>query len=233
LAAAGYHVIAFDRPPYGLTEKRGDMDFSRAAQTDFTVHFMDTLNIDSAIMVGHSAGGTIIADMALRYPERVEALVFVAGAVGTARGGSPIGTLLRFPPIARWAQVIGRYVVTPDFFSNLLQDAYADPAFMTPEIAAGYQTPLAVQGWDEAFVGILRDSGGNSLDVNTLADVHLPTLLIWGESDTWVPLSVGENLHTVMQGSELIAYPNVGHLPMEENATQFNQDLITFLANAN
>src|SRR5689334_18053527 len=41
LAEAGYHVVAFDRPPFGLTEKRTDIDYSRAAMTEFTVNFMD------------------------------------------------------------------------------------------------------------------------------------------------------------------------------------------------
>jgi pimeloyl-ACP methyl ester carboxylesterase len=232
LAEAGYHVIAFDRPPFGLTEKRADIDFSRAAMTDFTVHFMDALGIESAALVGHSAGGGIIADLALRYPERVDSLVFVDGAVGGG-GSSLVGTLLHFPPIARWAQIIARYTVSPEYFSNLLQTAYGSPDFMTPEIAAGYQTPLAVRGWDEAFVGVLRDSGGSAIDVNQLANVEVPVLLIWGENDTWVSLRAGENLHTIMSESQLITYPNVGHLPMEENPEQFNLDLITFLDSTN
>ncbi|NWF68853.1 MAG: alpha/beta hydrolase [Chloroflexi bacterium] len=234
LAEAGYRVIAFDRPPYGLTEKRADMSLSRAAQTDFTVAFMDALDIDSAIMVGHSAGGTVIADMALRYPERVDALVFVAGAVGSMSGGPPfVGTLLSFPPITRWAQIIARLAVTPDFFGNTLRSAYGSPDFMTPEMAAGYATPLQVRDWDIGFVGILRDSGGNALDASGLSAVTVPTLLIWGENDTWVPLRVGENLHSSMTGSTLITYPNVGHLPQEENPAQFNADLIAFLAASN
>jgi pimeloyl-ACP methyl ester carboxylesterase len=234
LAEAGYHVVAFDRPPYGLTEKRADIDLSRAAMTDFTVHLMDALNIDSATLVGHSAGGGIIADMAIRYPERVEALVFIDGAIGSGGSNSSlVGTLLRFPPITRWAQIVARYVVTPDFFSERLRSAYGSPDFMTPEIVAGYQTPLLVEGWDEAFVGVLRDSGGSAIDRTQLGEVTVPTLLIWGQNDTWVPLSAGETIHSIIQGSELITYPNVGHLPMEENPTQFNQDLIAFLDSSN
>jgi pimeloyl-ACP methyl ester carboxylesterase len=79
----------------------------------------------------------------------------------------------------------------------------------------------------------MRDSGSNALDAAQLGAVTLPTLLIWGENDTWVPLRVGENLHSVIEGSQLITYANVGHLPMEENPAQFNLDLITFLSATN
>ncbi|MFN8373993.1 MAG: alpha/beta hydrolase [Anaerolineae bacterium] len=234
LAEAGYHVIAFDRPPYGLTEKRADMDLSRAAQTDFTVHLMDALHIETAVMVGHSAGGTVIADMALRYPERIDGLVFVSGAVGTMSGGpSFMGVLLSFPPITRWGQVVAHYIVTPEFMANILRGAYRSPNFMTPEIATGYQTPLSVRGWDAAFIGIMRDSGGNFIDANQLASIDIPTLLVWGQNDTWVPLSIGENLRSIIPGSQIIVYPNVGHLAMEENPEQFNHDLITFLSTIN
>ena len=88
-------MVAFDRPAFGLTERPMPGDFPNGvnpytadAQADLTVGLMDELGIEQAVLVGNSAGGTIAAHTALRYPERVKALVLVDAAI-YGGGGSP------------------------------------------------------------------------------------------------------------------------------------------------
>ena len=59
--------------------------------------------------------------------------------------------------------------------------------------------------------------------------LDVPVLIIWGEEDTWVPIQVGRNLRDHLPDSTWITYPDVGHLPMEENIEQFNADMLRFL----
>lgn len=249
LAEAGYRVIAFDRPPFGLSDKSPDVDYSLDAQVALTAGLMDSLSIESAVVVGHSAGGGVIAHFATLYPERVNALVFVAGAVRVtsqtappapqaaeeASNPSPLGGLFEMAanldPNSAFAQAAVRAFLTPERFAGLLSSTYFDPATMTEEIAAGYQRPLQIAGWEIAFLAYFasRTQITADLDLEAFAALDAPVLIIWGEEDTWVTPDVGQDLHAFLPESQLITYALVGHMPMEENVAQFNADLLTFL----
>lgn len=251
LAEAGYRVIAFDRPPYGLSAKVGDnIPYSPAALADFTARVMDTLGVDKAVLVGQSQGGSVVGYFAIKYPERVEKLVFVSAAlrptddpvpvasggtsnrVGGALGLPPVvNSLLSFPSIARWARIGIRTFVTPDFSTSILKSAYHDPNFMTADIAAGYSKQLQVVGWDEALLGQLRGSSVQAEPITAaqISDIRAPVMIVWGQDDEWVPLAVGERLHELLPDATYVTYPNVGHLPHEEMAASFNVDLLAFL----
>lgn len=250
LADAGYRVIAFDRPPYGLSAKTGEgIPYSQRAQAEFTAAFMSSVGIQSAVLVGHSMGGGVIGYFAALYPERVDSLVFVDGAVRVAEaapaGGSGatrlndtvgippfVNSLLTFPPINRWARLAIRTFVQPDMFTSMQRSAYYDPEVVTPEVAAGYQEQLRVVGWDEALIEILRGSafGDAPLTEAGLAAVEVPALIVWGAEDTWVPISAGERLRDLLPNNTFVVYPQTGHLPMEEQPEAFNRDLLAFLA---
>ena len=251
LAEAGYRVIAFDRPPYGLSAKTGtNIPYSPNALADFTAHFMDALKIQKAILIGQSQGGGVIGYFAVKYPERVEKLVLVSAAlrptddpnpaasggtgsrVGGALGLPPfVNTLLGFPSFGRWAQIGIRSFVTPDFSTNILKSAYHDPKFMTPEVAAGYSKQLKVVGWDEALLGQLKGSSTTAEPITAaqISAIAVPVMIAWGQDDTWVPMSVGERLHQLLPKATYVTYPNAGHLVHEEVVDAFNTDLLAFL----
>jgi pimeloyl-ACP methyl ester carboxylesterase len=254
LATAGYRAIAFDRPPYGLSAKTGaNIPMTPSALADFTAATLDALGIEQAVIVGQSQGGGVAGYFTVRYPDRVRSLVWVAAALRPSDDPVPTGTggtgsrvegalglppfvngLLQVPSFSRWAQLGIRTFVTPDFSINILRSAYYDPALISPEIIEGSTRQLRVTGWDEALLNQLR--GGSFTPEPLLADeiaaIPVPVLIIWGAEDTWVPLSVGERLHDLLPESSLLAYPNVGHLPHEENPARFNADLLVFLEEA-
>ena len=69
-------AVALDLKGFGLSDKSFDEDYSHPAQADFVADMMTALDIQSATLVGHSMGGNGLAHFALKYPERVEGLVF-------------------------------------------------------------------------------------------------------------------------------------------------------------
>jgi pimeloyl-ACP methyl ester carboxylesterase len=241
LAEAGYRVVAYDRPPFGLSDKNPALDYSPAAAANQALGLMNALDIETATLVGHSAGGSVIAHFATDYADRVDGMVFVAGAVGYDRGSEPagndsaLGGLFQFAaslnPDSPLAHQLVRAFVTPERFIDLLRDAYYDPDIVTDEVAAGYLRILQIEGWEGAFLALLQSPADTpSPDLDTLAQSTMPILLIWGEEDTWVPLVVGQRLHQLLPVADWITYSDVGHLPMEETVEQFNTDLLAFLA---
>lgn len=81
VAAAGFHVVAFDRRGFGESESP-DVPFSHLLDLEA---LLDRLSIHAAILVGASDGGALAIDFALDNPERTVGLVLV----GTSLGGAP------------------------------------------------------------------------------------------------------------------------------------------------
>jgi pimeloyl-ACP methyl ester carboxylesterase len=82
--AEDWRVIAFDRPPFGYSQKALPRDFgelnpySSRGQAEFGVLLMDALGLDEAVLVGHSAGGAAALAAAARYPDRIRGLLLVS-----------------------------------------------------------------------------------------------------------------------------------------------------------
>lgn len=227
-AAAGYRAVAFDLPPFGLTEKRADMDFSHPAQAAFTAALMDVLDIESATLFGHSMGTSVMLHFAAAYPERVARLVIVDGAVNISSGPGFLSGLLHFPPLARWMEIILSNV-PPDQLTGLLDAAFYDPDYITPELRAKYTRALTVDNWAGGLVGLTRDAGRSSIPQEQLQAISAPMLIIWGEEDAVIGVERGQQLLNIFPDALWVAYPQVGHNPMEENADQFNEDVLAFL----
>ncbi len=241
LAEAGYRVIAFDRPPYGLSAKVGDdLPLSITDQAHFTIAVMDALNIERATLVGHSMGGGVIAYAGVLYPERIERLVFVDGAVRVVENdvigaqGSPVLTsIVNFYAVEWWARLGMRAFLRPDSFAGFQRTAYYDQSAVPDETIDAYGRALQVENWDRAVLDIFfRDPSQDiPLTGDQLRAVTIPSLIVWGENDTWVPPEIGVTLRDLLPNNSYVTYPQVGHLPMEEVPAQFNADLIAFLAN--
>jgi pimeloyl-ACP methyl ester carboxylesterase len=245
LVDAGYRVVAYDRPPFGLSEKSANIPLTLDAQADQAVALMDALDIEQATLVGHSAGGGVISALTVNYPERIDALVFVAGAVplpvenedqAQDNNDSPLGGLgelaANLDPANPIARQIVRQFLTRDRFADILVSAYHPSFEVTDDIRAGYSRVLLAEDWELGLLTLLTaDRASDPFDVETFITNAQAVLvaIIWGEEDTWVPLTRGEQLAQGLPDAELITYPAVGHLPMEEDSTQFNADLLAFL----
>ncbi len=230
LVEAGYRVIAYDRPPFGLSDKDFALDYSPAAQADQLAGLLDQLGIERATFVGHSAGGALLARFAVRHPDRIEQMVLAAAAFLAGGGGPPagIGAAINWPPLTRWGEVLIPTVLTRDRLANIIAGFYADPAQMTPEVAAGYYRALEVPGFAAGFMGLIRDTG-SSVTETDVRDFVMPVLLLWGESDRVVPLRQAERLLSTLPDATLQVIPDAGHQPMEETPDEFNRLLIEWL----
>lgn len=230
LAEAGFRVLALDLRGFGLADKTFEADYSHPAQADFVMAVMSAVGIERAVLVGHSMGGNVIAHAALRHPQRVTGLVFVAGAVslGAPPAFSP-AVLLNVPPVRQWARVLLTRALTPDQVAETQLSAYAVKDVVTPAVREGYLNVLTVRDWDLALLGVVRDSAANGL-TQPLSAITAPVMIVWGEQDSWVPLDPrGLALRQAFPSARWVTYPGIGHLPQEEAPAQFNRDLIAFL----
>lgn len=233
LALAGYDVYAIDLLGFGLSEKGWHHDYHHAAQAERVMGVMDALGIERAVLVGHSMGGNVAAHLALSHPERVSRLVLVSASIlsdqadGNGMLPVPVG-LLDIPGARRWGQLLIREFVPAEFESMLFDAAYQD-SMINATIVEGYRRSLYTSGWDLGLMGIMRHGTDNDLSL-PVSDLSIPTLLIWGAQDSWVPVQQGEMLQALIPGAEYVEFADVGHLPMHEVPGGFNAAVLNFLA---
>ena len=83
VAAAGFHVVAFDNRGFGSSDKPKS-GYTAAAYANLTVDLLDSLHLSDVVLVGHSMGGEIAALATLRAPQKVRGLVLIdAAGLGT------------------------------------------------------------------------------------------------------------------------------------------------------
>ena len=218
-------VIAFDRPGFGLTSRpmpgdwQGESPYSAESQVNLTVGLLDAQGIQKAVLVGHSAGGSIAVLTALRFPERVSALVLVSPAVyGSGGGPSWLRPLLAIPHVRRWGPLFVRWLASRG--ESLLASAWHDPKRIQPDALAGYAKGWKVDNWDRALWEFAL--AGRPLGLEAQLDrLRVPTLVITGDDDRWVPTEQSVRLAREVPDAELVVLQACGHLAQEEQPAEF------------
>lgn len=225
-------TVGFDRPGFGLTERplawTGENPYAAQSQVALTLGLMDSLGIDKAVLVGHSAGGEIALLTALTHPERVAALVLVAPAVG-AGGGLPawLRSLLATPQARRLGPLLVRRI--RDQGRTILQQSWHDPRLLTPEVIAGYEIPLRAENWDRGLWEFTLAAGPTDVS-DRLAEIRVPTLVVTCDDDRIVPMQRAAELANTVPDAELVVLAACGHLPHEERPQAFLDAVASFLA---
>ena len=225
-------VIAFDRPAFGLTERpltwEGTNPYSPEAQVALVIGLLDHFEVQQAILVGNSAGGTVAMQVALAHPERVSALILVDPAVYSG-GGAPalVRPLLATPQMRHLGPLIARQIQVRG--PELIELAWHDPALITPETLELYKRPLQVNNWDKALWELTIASRASGL-AERLSEFTLPVLVITGDDDRIVPTADSIRLAGELPEAALVVIAQAGHVPHEERPAEFMQAIEAFLA---
>src|SRR5256884_7219412 len=87
VGAGGSRVTAFDNRGLGFSGKPAT-GYDNASYARLTVALLDSLHLPDAVLVGHSMGGAVAAEVAIAHPERVRGLVLI-GSAGPRPPGAP------------------------------------------------------------------------------------------------------------------------------------------------
>ncbi|MCX5979099.1 MAG: alpha/beta hydrolase [Chloroflexi bacterium] len=237
LAASGWYVVALDLPGFGLAEKGWGGAYDHASHARFVLAAMDQMQINQAVLAGHSMGGNVVSWVAALAPERIRALALIDAAIvsPTVTPSSAASTALSLPPLRRATRILIRSAFTEATFGELLSSAFAVKSAATPEMIRGYAAASRLPEWDAALLGVLRDGSKNALtqpiaEIVSRAGAPIPTLILWGADDSWVPLSAGESLRDALPAATYVVLPGLGHVPFEEDPEVFTRAMQEWLA---
>jgi pimeloyl-ACP methyl ester carboxylesterase len=206
-------LISVDLPGHGLTGAWPRDEYTVEAYADFIEVLVDTLNLDRFVLVGHSLGGAVAWSFAATRPNRVSQLILVDSAGYPRDGGeAPLPTrLARLPVVGD----IGIYFKPERLVRRSLEEMYADPAMVTPERIKRTAELQRFPGNREATLQRARTQ--EPLDPTPLKRLSVPTLILWGAQDRWVPIADAFRFQHDIKGAKLEIFEKLGHNPMEED----------------
>jgi non-heme chloroperoxidase len=182
------------------------------------VALLDALGIDAAILVGHSAGSVVAQQVAVDHPGRVLGLALVGAfhAFGRNPGAHELWDAVRD-----------------------LEDP-VDPAFVrefqescvTGELPAGYLDAIVAESlkvrafvWRAYLRGLLDAPAPLESGL-----IRAPVLVLWGELDAYCPRGDQDAIVAGAVAARLVTYPEAGHCPHWEAASEVAAELTAFAA---
>ena len=178
--------------------------------------FLASLELEKAVIVGHSSASFVARRFALDNPTRTAGVVLESSPL-TLRGNPTLERLVA--ALATMSDPLDPKFVS-DFVAGTVKSV--DPNFQSEMAAESGRVPLHV--WRQAFEALLHDD-----DTAELPAVGAPTLLIWGDRDSLVPREHQERLASLIRSSRLATYAGVGHTPHWEAPERFAADLVAFV----
>ncbi len=219
-----YRVIRLDLPGYGLTGPNSSRDYSMRWYVHFLDSFMKKMNIRSCYLAGNSLGGHIACDFAVESKDSVKKLILIDSGGYPVDDGGILAVKMARNPLLR---PLVRYV-TPRFFVAMnIKQVYGNKGRISDEIVDRYYELLLRDGNRETFIVMENNKSEDSSA--KIKEIHIPTLILWGNRDKSIPVRFAEVFHRDIQGSRLIVYDGVGHVPQEEIPEKTALDVLSFL----
>jgi pimeloyl-ACP methyl ester carboxylesterase len=223
LLAKDFSVIAIDLPGFGKSEKSTTFTYSFDNYANLVLACLDHFQIKVAYVAGHSMGGQIALNTALKAPERVKKLILFCSSGYLPRAKN----YLIYSSYLPFFHLIAKRKINSQSVVRNLRNVFYDHSYITEDQIEEYGRPLRDKNFPRSLVRLLRHREGD-LYSEQLKEIKTPTLLLWGKEDKVVPLPIGKKLAKDLPNAKLISYEQAGHLVTEEKAQQLYKDIHSF-----
>lgn len=204
-----HDTYAMDLPGHGATA--GPHCESVQGYRDTIGEFTEGMALEPAVLIGHSIGARAALALAAHAPELVEALVLVSMYT---RWHAPAAVLKTLSQAVETGGTVplDESLLSPKATESVLQWARRQQN----------------RGLAEALLNDWTATAAHDA-IADLEQVKQPVLLIVGADDPRMTVAEAEELAAKAEQAQLVVIPEAGHLPMVEQAQEFDEALDTFL----
>jgi pimeloyl-ACP methyl ester carboxylesterase len=228
-----HRVIACDLPGFGHSPPPPG-EISIEGYADTLAALLTTLGVDTAAVVGHSMGGHVSAELAVRHPERVARLALIS-ASGLSTYHDPDGArLLRLLRRAPHASAYGRWIAAhadalaarPGLRNVVFSAHTAHPARLPAPLVAEQLRGAGAPVLLAALKALHESDMGPRLE-----RIACPTSIVWGRRDRLIAYRDAARFHELIGSSRApVVYEDTGHLVQLERPDAYNALLGEFLS---
>ena len=234
--AKDYKVVAIDLRGYNDSDKPAQKEAYVMAEFIADVKgVIEGLGYDRCILVGHDWGGAIAWNFAYAYPNLVEKLIVLnmPHPAKFAEGLRSPQQLLRSSymflfqlPIVPEALIqLGDYQALESAFLGMA----VNKAAFTQEDIGAYKDAFAKRGALTAALNYYRNIFKQGLPSQDWSVLDVPTLMIWGESDTALGKELTYGTEAYVRDFQIKYIPNCSHWVQQEQPQLVNQYIREFL----
>ena len=193
----GERIMAVDLPGHGKSAGVGHHTIQDYAAS--IVDFMDALNLSRAVLIGHSMGGAIALEVAIRWSQRVLGLGLISSAERLRVSPDLLRNAADPLKAAEAVHMVIEYSFAPGTHARLKE--LAEQRMAEARSSVLYGDFLACDAFDPG---------------NGAAHIFVPTLVLFGSQDKMVPLQSGKALAEQITGARLEVVEAAGHMVMLE-----------------
>lgn len=205
-----HRVIRVDPPGYGASPRTKWAGMSTADRADAVCELIDHLDVSPVVLIGHSAGGAVVAHIAAHRPNQVAACVLISATGPTAHlARAPMHLLaqpLRLAPVRTvLAPAIRRLYAMQGFPRYLTDD---ERAFALLDAAA-------------------LDFGQHRAN---LAALRSPTMVAWATDDPVIPTQTFRALADAVPAGPRLEFPDGAHNVQKTHAVEIADAITAFVS---
>lgn len=230
LSAHG-RVIALDLPGFGFSDPPHDGDYGISNYARLLGQFLESLHIEQATLVCHDLGGPISLTYALRHPDKYDRLIILDTFLHRDLPPWPLSMrMAKIRPIGEIFMWLGGKSI----IRTGLEEGVIDKSRMSDGVVKRYYMPDGnPDKLNRSMLGTLRMGYMEDLEFieKNLKTIQKPTLILWGEKDIYLPISLGNRIHNDITGSQMERIPNCGHFIPEDQPELATKIIVAFLNN--
>lgn len=218
-------IISIDLPGHGLTGPHPRHDYSIENYVSIIREFILRLNTGPVVIAGNSLGGWIAWEFALKHPELTRQLILLDSAGFIEADSVPLPFRMARTP---FLNKIVKFAIKRQVIERYVQQVYSTHEIINDALVSRYHDLFNREGNLEAFFYFVNKT--EFIDhTPQLRKIKVPTLILWGEEDKWIPVSYGHRFVNTIPDAELVIFENTGHIPMEELPALTSSEVATFV----
>ena len=226
MSAEGYDCYLLDLPNFGYST-RETAETQVIARETLVVNFMETIApTEEWILAGHSMGGGVSMNIACEND--LEALMLFCPSEISSAGNTMMGSLATNSMISKMMDIIFKTVLSSDLIVKAaVYMTTGDMAYAKSYDASLLADPLMIPGTGSGM--LLSSVNAKNTDMNALAEIDTPTLLVWANSDNVIGSSMVSNISAALEDKEIVKVDG-SHIVIETAPDTLAQISLEFLA---